>query len=81
MAVLPLWVRGHNRVVARILRSDSFALVRWCPRQDSNLRPSAPERGGAGLYKARSVSGRSTPHPRHLLRLMTPEQADPHRGQ
>ena len=26
---------GHNRLVARILRSDSFALVRGCPRQDS----------------------------------------------
>ena len=30
-------------VVARTLHELASVLVRWCPRQDSNLRPSAPE--------------------------------------
>jgi hypothetical protein len=37
-------VRSHaENLVVRILRGVAFLLVRWCPRQDSNLRPSAPE--------------------------------------
>jgi len=40
--------RSHAAdLVARILHRVAFVLVRWCPRQDWNLRPSAPEVSGA----------------------------------
>ncbi len=34
---------SEPRRVVQILRGITYALVTWCPRQDSNLRPSAPE--------------------------------------
>ncbi len=44
------WVGATLTSVARILRGNASALVRWCPRQDSNLRPSATEALGAQQY-------------------------------